>query len=96
MLIETEKVRLKVDVQPFSTSVAGYVSGPSNQFAANACTLMRTSDCRVENERVLVSIPGDVHEADQVFAIPTSEMAEASAQDVPERTRLVAVPCVGE
>ena len=87
---------LEIDVQPFGATIAREVLRASNELATNTGVLMGAPDSGVENKRVFVSIPSDVDEAHEFFAIPASDIAKASAQDLPESTRLVTVPRVGE
>ncbi len=96
--IEVRQMRLKVDVQPVCSAGARFICGAEDQGRSDSVAPRGFSNRRIKQERVLVAVPGEVDEADQILARIRADIREASLQNRSEVARSAATlsPRIGE
>jgi hypothetical protein len=62
--IERLEARIEVNMHPFAAGALGVLNGTANKFGADASPLKVSADLRINQERVVTSIPSDVDKAD--------------------------------
>lgn len=87
--IEAGEVGLVVDMEPFAPRGLRVLYGATYDLGADAMALAITSCLRVDQERVVASVPGNVHEAHQ-------HAVGVACGDPPERVRPHLVPPSGD
>jgi hypothetical protein len=63
--VEGPKVGLEVDVEPLTSCCLRVLGGAADQFGANTTALPFAARLRIEQERVVSTVPGDVDEPDE-------------------------------
>lgn len=92
--VEGAQMRFEVHVQPGAPGVLGRSGGAADELGADAEVLVVRADLRVEQERVVGAVPGDVDEADERSA---GEVRAAPAEAVladPVPPPVLGVPAV--
>ena len=73
---------LEVDVQPLAARGLGFFGRDGDQPGADPVVLGAFGHQGVENEGVDAAVPGDVDEADEAFAVPGADPAQAVPADL--------------
>jgi hypothetical protein len=63
--IERREAWIPVDVEPFTAGVTCSVGSESDDASRDTAPMERPTGLRVEQERVIAAVPGDVHEPDE-------------------------------
>jgi len=80
--VERRQVLLEVDLEPFASGVGGMTDREPHELGADARAAVIRPDGRVEQERMVAAVPGDVDETDQRRAgIPCDDPPEAVRPD---------------
>src|SRR6185437_11438317 len=80
--VERAEMVLEVDVQPLAARGLGFFGRDGDQPGADPVVLGAFGDQGVEDEGVDAAVPGDVDEADEAFAVPRADPAQAVLADL--------------
>lgn len=79
--IEWREFRCEVDVKPLTASCPRYRNSVMHETETDAAALMARVHGRIEQEGMLASIGGDIHETDEAIVDPCGDRSEAPRQD---------------
>ncbi len=92
--VEPREFRLEIDVKPLTASGLGIDDRPSHKLGTDSPALIAATRFRVDKERVITPVPGDVDESDQEpIVVAGADPAETVRPDSgpPPGTRVAAV-----
>lgn len=71
---------LPIHMDPLTTALPGQIHGPVDELLPNPLSAQPGEHCRLEQEGVLRTVPGQINESDQLFALKAPDPSEATLQ----------------
>lgn len=87
VVVERREAFVKVDLHPLAPRLLRVLCRSADEFGADAAPLSIGATLRIDQERVVSTIPGDSHEPDE-YAVTVSR------RDPPEAVRAKTIPLV--